>query len=113
MAFYLSAENSDGNELPEVGFSHGVLVYWAKKAAEYNLPIMAEMYETAFSEGFHIFGEQLKELKNEAELLNIQLEREGEERTIEYKNGGTITSNLVALDRFRNALVKAEEVWIS
>jgi len=113
MAFYLSSEDSSGNELPEVGFSHGVLVYCAKIAAEYNLLIIADMYETAFSEGFHIFGEQLKELKKEAELLNAHLEREGEERTIENKNDGIITSNLVALDKFRKALVKAEEVWIS
>ena len=113
MAFYLSSEDLDGNELPEVGFSHGVFVYWAEKAEEYNLPIMNSMYEAAFSEGFHIFGEQLKELKKEAEFLKSRLEREGKKRSTEDKNGGTITSNLVALDKFRNALVKAEEVWIS
>ena len=75
---------------------------------------MAEMYEIAFTEGFHVSDEKILELKKEADLLASFLEKEGLERTIEKENGFIKTSNLVALDKFRKALEDANgEIWIS
>ena len=64
------------------------------------------MYDVAFSEGFHIYDEKLDQLKKEAYQLYSFLEKEGHERSI--------FSNLMALEKFRRALDKANrEIWIS